>query len=113
MLIEKKLHQNQKKKVLGKILVGKKNDISKKNLPPPPPAGPRHRLPPRLPAARPPPPDPAPCAVRWGMGGAMHRRRAGGVGGEVGFFFIFQIFFTDQKFYPKLFSFDFDAIFFL
>ena len=29
MLIEKKLHQNQKKKVWVKILVGKKNDISK------------------------------------------------------------------------------------
>ena len=62
-----------------------------------------------------PPPDPAPCAVRRGMGGAAHRRRAGGVGGEVGFFYFFDLtnFFYRPKFYPNFFLFDFDANFFI
>ena len=38
--------------------------------------------------------------------------RAGAVGGG-GRFFLYQIFFTDQIFYPNFFSFDFDAIFFI
>jgi len=52
------------------------------------------------------------------MGGAVHRRRAGGVGGEVVFFIFFiflilQIFFTDQNFTQTFFLFDFDANFFI
>jgi len=52
------------------------------------------------------------------MSGAAGRRReavprAGGVGGEVGFFLYIKNFLPTKKFIQNFFSFDFDAIFFI